>query len=564
MLGLAIRVTLPKGAPGEKLVVRVSFETQAPKEDGTEGSSALGWLVPDQTAGKKFPYVFSQSQPIHARSMFPCQDTCECKATYGAVVRCPAEFTALMSAVKLGGADICEEPEWETPANCGKAWVAHRFEQKVPIPPYLVALVCGVLESRRVGPRTRVWSEKEVVEAAAWEFADTEKFVAAGEALCGPYKWGTYDLLVLPPSFPYGGMENPCLTFVTPTLLAKDRSQVHVVAHEIAHSWSGNLVTNETWEHFWLNEGLTVFTELKIIRDVFGEEEAMLQMNERLKSLAQAINHFGKDHNFTRLVPELTSGDNPDDAFSVVPYVKGFSLFMLLQKHVGGEKLFQPFLKAYFEKFAGKTVTSQTMRDFFFEHFKGLAKTDAEVAAALDGPLAKLDWETLWHSPGMPEWIPSVDASLLEATKALSSRWAAAGAPGGSATALAAFSPKDIEGWSPTKLTNFLDDLLTGDEHGGGNLTAEACARMQECYGFLTANCELRIRFLRLSLSAKWDGARAAAVDLATSQGRMKFTRPMYRALKAYDPALARDTFLKFRTHYHPICAKMVARDLEV
>merc|ERR1719330_2170629 len=178
ILGLAIRVTLPSGAPGKKHVVRVSFETQAPQEDGTGGCSALGWLQPAQTAGKKFPYVFSQSQAIHARSMFPCQDTCECKATYSATVRCPAEFTALMSAVRKGDAKPCEEPDWEAPEG-GKAWVEYSFEQKVPIPPYLIAVVCGVLGRRRIGPRSLVWSEKENVEACAWEFADTEKFVAA-------------------------------------------------------------------------------------------------------------------------------------------------------------------------------------------------------------------------------------------------------------------------------------------------------------------------------------------------------------------------------------------------
>jgi len=458
----------------------------------------------------------------------------------------------------------CEEPDWEAPEGCGKKWVKHSFEQKVPIPPYLVAVVCGVIESRQVGPRSKVWSEKENVDACAWEFADTEKFVATGEAFCGPYQWGVYDLLILPPSFPYGGMENPCLTFCTPTLLAKDRSQVHVVAHEIAHSWSGNLVTNETWEHFWLNEGLTVFTELKITREVYGEEEMQLQKYDRLKSLIQAVNHFGKEHNYTRLCPDLSNGDDPDDAFSTVPYVKGYSLFCRLEMLVGGEKNFQPFVKAYFKHFAGKALTSQTMRDFFLEYFQEQAKSNAEIKAALDGPIAKLDWEKIWHAPGMPDWTPEADASLLKASSDLAARWAKAGKAGGDAAALASFSAKDIEGWTSTKQCNFLDDLLSEDETGGGDLTAEACQRMQECYGFLTGNCELRIRFLRLALAAKWDGAREAAVDLATSQGRMKFTRPMYRALKAYDPVLARETFLKFRSTYHPICSKMVAKDLEI
>eukprot|EP00931_Biecheleriopsis_adriatica_P049813 TRINITY_DN28826_c0_g1_i1.p1 TRINITY_DN28826_c0_g1~~TRINITY_DN28826_c0_g1_i1.p1 ORF type:complete len:400 (+),score=93.75 TRINITY_DN28826_c0_g1_i1:137-1201(+) len=354
-------------------------------------------------------------------------------------------------------------------------------------------------------------------------------------------------------------MENPCLTFVTPTLLAKDRSQVHVVAHEVSHSWSGNLVTNETWEHFWLNEGLTVFTELKITRDVYGPEEAALQLANRLKSLSESINHFGKDHNFTKLVPDLSGGGDPDDAFSTVPYIKGMALFCLLEKSIGGEAQFQPFVKAYFDHFAGKTVSSQSMRDFFLQYFKEKAEKDPAVAEALQGPVAALDWDRLFFDPGMPEFLPTCDAAPLEEAKALAHRWEKA-----KPEELASFAAKDVEGWSTTKLTVFLDALLSDSEDGGGQLTAASCERMADCYGFLTSNCELRFRFLRLALGAGWSGAQEAAVELATSQGRMKFTRPIYRALKAFDTKLARETFLKHRSSYHPICAKMVAKDLEV
>jgi len=561
VLGLALRVQLPGGSPGAKMVVRVVYATAAPGPDGEGGSSALQWLSPAQTAGKRYPYMFSQCQAIHARAMLPCQDTCECKATYSASVRCPAEVRSLMSALRVGEPEPAEEPEWETPEGCGKQWTRQKFEQSVPIPAYLVAIVCGALASRRVGPRTEVWSEPDMVNACAWEFEETEKFVAAGEALCGPYKWGIYDLLVLPPSFPYGGMENPCLTFVTPTLLAGDRSQVNVVAHEVSHSWSGNLVTNETWEHFWLNEGLTVFTELKITRDVYGEEEAQLQLAGRMKSLAESINLFGADHNFTRLIPDLSGGLDPDDAFSTVPYIKGMALFCYLESLVGGEERFQPFIRAYFEKFAGATVTSQKMRDFFMEYFGAKAKEDPVVAEAMAGPIAALDWDKLLNAPGMPDFVPKVDAAPLKEAQDLAERW---GKAGSDEAALAAFSADDIKDWSTTKLTVFLDAFLEDTEDGGGNLQVPALARMAELYKFLTANCELRFRFLRLALGAKWAGAQESAIDLATSQGRMKFTRPIYRALKVYDTALARETFLKHRSSYHPICAKMVARDLEV
>jgi len=318
-------------------------------------------------------------------------------------------------------------------------------------------------------------------------------------------------------------------------------------------------VTNETWEHFWLNEGMCVFVELKIIKAVYGQEEMVLQMSSRLKSLAESVNHFGKDHNFTRLIPDLSGGGDPDDAFSTVPYIKGMSLFCLLEDKVGGPAKFEPFLPAYFSHFAGKTVNSNSMRDFFFDFFKGQAEKDAEIAAALAGPLAALDWDRLFFAPGMPDWLPVCDAAPVEEAKALADRWNLADSP----EKLAAFSKKDIEGWSTTKLIVTLDALLSDSEDGGGSLSAAACERMAECYGLLEANCELRFRFLRLALGAKWDGARASAVDLATCQGRMKFTRPMFRALKDFDAKLARETFDKHRTSYHPICSKMVARDLD-
>jgi len=556
-LGWAVRVKLPAGAAGETVVVRACFETAAPGPDGEGGCQALQWLAPSQTAGKQFPYLFSQCQAILARSMFPCQDTCECKMTYAASVCCPAELNVLMSAIKVAGPEPAPQPEWETPAGCGKDWMRHRFEQKVPIPSYLVAIVCGAVEGRKVGPRSTVWSEKEMVDACAWEFEDTEKFIAAAEELCGPYKWGVYDLLVLPPSFPYGGMENPCLTFVTPTLLAKDRSQVHVVAHEAAHSWSGNLVTNETWEHFWLNEGLTVFTEIRILRNVYGQEHATLHLASELQALTDDVARFGKEHNFTRLIPDLKGGVDPDDAFSTVPYIKGLSLFCYLESLVGGEELFQPFLRAYFERFGGSTVTSEKMRDFYLEYFRAKAPEHPDLAKALEGPIAALDWQHLWHAPGLPAYTPPCDGAPIEEARDLAKRWLAAG---DDAAALEKFSSEDIKGWSTMKSIVFLDSLLEGD----ASLSQGACERMASAYGFLTSNCELRVRFLRACLRAKWSGAVDSAVELATMQGRMKFTRPIYRALKSYDTKLAQETFLKHRGAYHPVCAKMVAQDLGV
>lgn len=279
--------------------------------------------------------------------------------------------------------------------------------------------------------------------------------------------------------------------------------------------------------------------------------------------MASEVNDFGLDHNFTKLIPDLGGGLDPDDAFSIIPYIKGMALFSMLENLVGGEEKFQPFIKAYFAQFAGKVVTSESFRDFFLGYFRNQASSDEAIASALDGPIAALDWERLFRAPGMPEVLPNCDSASapLEAARALAARWTAAN---GDPSRLADFSAKDIDGWSSGKIMVFLDGLLDDSESGGGKLGAVACERMAEVYGLLNANCELRSRFLRMGLGARWAGAKDAAIDLATSQGRMKFTRPMYKALKAYDTALARETFAANRSVYHPICSKMVAKDLEV
>ncbi|KAJ3082256.1 putative leukotriene A-4 hydrolase (LTA-4 hydrolase) (Leukotriene A(4) hydrolase), partial [Quaeritorhiza haematococci] len=298
--------------PGSGLSVSTPFQIRIDYET-TENSSAIQWLEPSQTVGKKYPYLFTQCQAIHARTLLPCQDTPEVKLTYSAEVTVPAPLRALMSAVPKD--DILS-----TPLE-GTAPLTFHFEQKISIPSYLIALAVGHLDGRKIGPRSVVWSEPEVVEAAAWEFVDTETFIATGEALLTPYTWGRYDLLLLPASFPYGGMENPCLTFVTPSLLAGDRSLVDVVAHEIAHSWMGNLVTTRNWQHFWLNEGFTVFIERKIIGRLHGEPSRHFSAIIGLKALEESVDHFKEigRMDLTKMVYDGSKTD-PDDAFSSVPY----------------------------------------------------------------------------------------------------------------------------------------------------------------------------------------------------------------------------------------------------
>ena len=306
------------------------------------------------------------------------------QAPYTASVTAPEDITVLMSAV----------PDAEPAAAEGGNRRRFTFAQKVPVQSYLIALAAGKVESRRIGPRSRVWSEKEYVDGAALDFADTEEMLRTAEDLCGPYVWGIYDILVLPPSFPFGGMENPCLTFATPTLLSGDGSNADVIAHEIAHSWTGNLVTNSNFEHFWLNEGFTVFTERKIVGRMRGEKARHFSAILRWKELEECVgNLFGPTHPYTVLVPKL-AGVDPDDAFSVVPYEKGSTFLWYLEDTVGGAGQFEPFLRAYYKKFSHRSIDSEAFKAYFLEYF---ASNEAVKA---------IDWDTWFNAPGMPPYKP--------------------------------------------------------------------------------------------------------------------------------------------------------------
>ncbi|XP_026875586.2 leukotriene A-4 hydrolase [Electrophorus electricus] len=527
--GSPLEITLPlELSRGQHVIVEIEYET-SPR------ASALQWLSPAQTAGKKQPYLFSQCQATHCRTLVPCQDTPSVKHTYYAQVSVPKELVALMSAVQDG-----QEPD---PNDTSR--VIYRFRQPVPMPSYLIALVVGALESRVIGPRSKVWSEKEYVDKAAFEFSETEMMLKTAESLAGPYVWGQYDLLILPPSFPYGGMENPCLTFVTPTLLAGDRSLSNVIAHEISHSWTGNLVTNKTWEHFWLNEGHTVYLERMIGRALESEQFRQFKAMGGWKELHESIERFGANNVLTNLVPSLQDV-NPDDSFSSVPYEKGFALLYYLEELMGGPEVFMGFVKSYIQLFAYSSVTTQEWKDHLFTYFKD--KVDL---------LNKVDWNAWMHTPGMPPVKPEYDTTLADACIALAQRWLKA-----KDADLVGFSEADIKQFSSHQLIEFLALLLVEDP-----LPLSHVKRMQEVHHFNSiANSEIRCRWLRLCVRAQWEEAVPLALKMAVDQGRMKFTRPLFRDV--YNVAKFRDASVKaFKEHsatMHPVTATMVAKDLNV
>jgi len=525
--GSALTIKLPKSLnKQEKLSLQVNYET-------SDQASALQWLKPEQTAGKQHPYMFSQCQAIHCRSILPCQDTPSNKFPYSAKVTVKSPLVVLMSAVEV------KEKREQGETKC-----TYFFEQKVPIPSYLLAIVAAFLESREIGPRTRVWSESAFVEKAAKEFSETEQMIAAGEKIVGPYVWGRYDLLVLPPSFPYGGMENPCLTFVTPTLLAGDKSLANVVAHEIAHSWTGNLVTNKSWEDFWLNEGHTVFLERKILGSFYGEQTRQFYCLGGLKALKDAVEHFGPENPLTNLVPKL-NGIDPDDAFSSVPYEKGSTLLNYLEGLLGGADVFEPFLKSYIDNFKYKSLTTADWKEYLYKYFH-------EKVEILDS----VDWNAWFNEPGMPPVIPKYDDTLLMRSVQLSNRWCEEKDTSG-------FSSKDMDGLSSKQKIEFLGELLLKESP----LEPSKYKAMDSCYHFSkSGNSEIKFRWLMLGLKSHVKEAIAPAIGMVSEQGRMKFTRPLYRSLGAWDASrnLAISNLMKNHSSMHPTTASLVAKDLKV
>ncbi|OQR87223.1 leukotriene A4 hydrolase [Achlya hypogyna] len=527
VFGTALHLALPADvqAVGTKFTARIHYET-------TPESSAIQWLPKEQTADKKYPYLFTQCQAIHARSLLPCQDCPMAKSIYKATITVPSWAKCLMSAV----ASADPEPLGET--------TKFFYEQNVAVPSYLIAMVIGNLESREVGPRSRVWSEPSQVDAVAYEFAQTEDFLRnAEEIMDQEYVWGRYDMVSLPPSFPFGGMENPCLTFATPTLLAGDRSLADVIAHEIAHSWTGNLITNHTWEHFWLNEGWTMWLQRKIMAKIYTDLHFDFDAIIGWNALLDSVDHYGHDHEFTKLVPVLDGAD-PDDSFSSVPYEKGFNLLYYLSKLVGDAE-FETFAKAYVRTFRYRTVTSDEFRDFFVSFF---AATKADA-------LATIDWQAWFYAPGMPA-RPAFDTTISTASAELADRWLAGAGP---------FAASDIAGWTSSQIIVTLETILEKCIERKEFLSHEVLAQLGALYNLVeTKNSEVRFRYQTLCVRAEYAVILPQVEIFLKEQGRMKFVRPLYRDLykSAFGKDAARRIFSEWKDNYHPIARKMVAKDL--
>lgn len=506
ILGRRLRLLLPAGTQR----VAIEYET-------SPGATALQWLEPHQTEGGRHPFLFSQCQAIHARTMLPLQDSPQARITYRAEVTVPEPLTAVMSAGPAGS-----RPGQRSGTR------TFSFDMPQPIPPYLLALAVGELRSRDLSPRSRIWAEPDTLEAAAFEFAHIESLLVAAEQLFGPYDWERYDMLVLPPSFPYGGMENPRMTFLTPTLLAGNRSLVNVVVHELAHAWSGNLVTNASMEHFWLNEGATVWAERRIIEALDGEDAAALDWAIGQSVLNNELARLGADSPLTRLRQNL-QGIDPDEAFSLVPYEKGARFLVLLERSVGRER-FDAFMRDYMTRFRFMSITSEAFLAFLEEKLPGIA-TQVDARAWL-------------YEPGLPSNAPSFHSPALARVIALAEGWPAGARP----------TPDELRSWSPAQTLVYLQHLPRQLDHAwcewldaGLDLSARG-------------NYELLVEWLTIAGGSDYEPAFPRVREVLMRVGRMKYLRPLYAALgkHARTRALARELFTAAGPRYHVLSRRLV------
>ncbi len=503
--GRALRIGLP--AARGPIVVRYATLPEA---------GALQWLTPEMTAGGRRPFLFTQGQAILTRTWLPTQDSPGIRQTYTARIVAPPGLRAVMSAASL-------TPEGEAVAG-GRAY---RFRMDQPIPPYLFALAVGDLAFAEIGPRTGVYAEPSVLGKAAWELADMEKMLSTAEALFGPYRWERYDVLVLPPSFPFGGMENPRLTFATPTILAGDRSLVSLIAHELAHSWSGNLVTNAAWGDIWLNEGFTTYFENRIMEALYGEPYAAMLRNLNRQDLLDYFAEEGADAPDTRLVIDL-EGRDPDEGLSEVPYNKG-SAFLRAVELAAGRPAFDAWLRGYFDRYAFQPMTTG----------KFVEDLEARLIRGDEALAARIDMDAWLYAPGLPPNAPEETSARFEQVEAQAAAFRA-GAP---ARRLA------VAGWSTHEWLRFLRSLPP-------EMTPAQLADLDAAFGFTGAgNSEIRFAWLRHAVRNRYTPAWASLEQFLTGQGRRKFVLPLYEDLMAtsWGRDRARRIYARARPGYHPL-----------
>ena len=497
--------------------ISIDYET-------TQGADALQFLDPIQTAGKKHPFLFTQSQAILARTWIPCQDSPGIRFTYEAKVTVPKGMLALMSAIN--------------PTEVSKNGV-YEFKMVQAIPSYLFALAVGNLKYKSLGRNTGVYAEPSVIESATYEFAEMQNMVDTAENLYGPYQWGKYDVIVLPPSFPFGGMENPRLTFATPTIIAGDRSLTALIAHELAHSWSGNLVTNATWEDIWLNEGFTVYFENRIMEEIYGKDFANMLALLSYEDLLKEIEWLNSENRQadTRLKVNL-DGRNPDDGLTGIPYDKGYYLLRLIEETVGREE-WDTFLNEYFSTFSFEIMTTDAFMFYIEEKLLSKNKDWKE----------RIKIEEWVHGEGLPDNCPIIVSNQFKLVSGQLESWKS----GTLAENL------EVQEWMTPQWMFFINEL-------NDTLTTDQMTELDEAFGFTkSGNSEIKAAWFEKVIPNNYKAAESETKSFLIKVGRRKFLTPIYKAILKSEGGLkrAQAIYKTARPNYHAVSSETMDKLLD-
>lgn len=507
MKGQAIIIDLPANTSQ----ITVYYETLS-------DAKALQWLSPAQTADKTHPFLFTQSQAILARTWIPIQDSPGIRFTYEAHIRVPQGLMATMSAVN--DTTVAENGEYH-------------FEMNQPIPAYLMALAVGHYQFKAISPRAGVYAEPSMLAKSAEEFSQVEDMIVAAEALYGAYAWERYDIIVLPPSFPFGGMENPRLTFATPTIIAGDKSLVSLIAHELAHSWSGNLVTNSTWDDFWLNEGFTVYFERRIMEAIEGKAYANMLELLGFQDLEEEIAAIGSTHADTHLKLALENRD-PDDGMTDIAYEKGYFFLRMLEEFVGREAL-DDFLKSYFADNAFKVMDTESFVNILYQKLPNVSANKEQLMIH--------DWI---YGPGLPSNCPPSRSTRFEQVKDELAKIKKGDA----------MNTLNTAAWSSHEWLYFLREVR---ETKSPEALPRLVKALDDAFHFTqSGNNEILAAWFQLTIPAHYEPAKMAVEQFLTTVGRRKFLTPTYEALIAADPSKewAKSIYKKARPNYHSVATQ--------